>query len=73
MKRIAAAERALDQVPTGAVTLEQAGIDSMIAFSDDDGEHWRVRGKSANDVIQADGLVISEWKPWRKHQSHDAL
>lgn len=47
-------------VPTGAIGLQQAAADSMLALSDD-GRHYRVREESESSV--EGGVIHSVWRP----------
>ncbi|MDH2429901.1 DUF2264 domain-containing protein [Sphaerisporangium sp. TRM90804] len=49
-------------VPSGSYGLEQAALDSTLAFSED-GIHWRPCEVPA-DAEACDGLLRSRWTPW---------
>lgn len=54
-------------VPTGSFGLDQHAADSIIAFSEDEGETWKTRRLAPEARIETmDGLpvLISKWFPW---------
>lgn len=54
-------------VPTGSYGLDQHAADSMIAFSEDEGETWKTRRLAPEARIETiDGfpVLISKWFPW---------
>ncbi|MCJ1306860.1 hypothetical protein MMC25_000504 [Agyrium rufum] len=55
-------------VPTGDYFLQAIGGDNMIAFSDDEGERWRVRRISIDPHLEERDdapVLVSGWKPWK--------
>ncbi|KAK5044773.1 hypothetical protein LTR84_010429 [Exophiala bonariae] len=55
-------------VPTGGYFVEAIGGDSMIAFSDDEGESWKVRKQPLDarlETVDGSPILVSSWKPWK--------
>lgn len=55
-------------VPTGGYFVEAIGGDSMLAFSDDEGESWKVRKQPLDarlETIDGATILVSSWKPWK--------
>ncbi|KAH0614309.1 uncharacterized protein H6S33_006195 [Morchella sextelata] len=54
-------------VPTGSFGLDQHAADSMIAFSEDEGETWKTRRLAPEariESIDGEPVLISKWFPW---------
>lgn len=54
-------------VPTGGYFVQAIGGDNALAFSDDEGDTWKLRRVPLNARIEHHGggpVLISSWKPW---------